>query len=73
MAGLIAGAESYSAAEPHTPRLWNVAMPDSSMPTIPVITIRPETNTERPDVAAATCSALARSRPAARSWRSRNR
>ena len=49
------------------PRPWNVAMPDSSMPTIPVITIRPETSTERPEVAAATCSALARSRPAARS------
>jgi hypothetical protein len=48
-------------------------MPDSSMPTRPVITIRPETSTERPEVAAATRSAPARSRPAARSWRSRLR
>ncbi len=49
----------------------NVLLPARYIPAIAVITVRPETSTERPEVAAAAASAACSSRPAARSSRSR--
>jgi hypothetical protein len=51
----------------------NSCMPDRNIPAIATITVRPEISTDGPEVAAAICSALRRSRPAARSSRSRRR
>ena len=56
-----------------SPKPTKVAIPEISIPAIPVITTRPETSTERPEVAAATASASSAVRPAARSWRSLRR
>ena len=49
----------------------NVALPVRYMPAIADMTVNPETSTERPDVAAAICSAASGLRPFARSSRSR--
>ena len=49
----------------------NVLLPARYMPAIAAITVKPEIRTERPDVAAAACSAACSFRPAARSSRSR--
>ena len=49
----------------------NVLSPARYMPAIAAITVRPDTSTERPDVAAAASSAACSLRPAARSSRSR--
>ena len=51
-------------------KIWS---PVRNMPAIAVMTIRPETSTERPDVAAAASTAARGLRPAARSSRSRRR
>ena len=51
----------------------NRDIPVRNMPLIAAITVRPETSTEWPEVAAATASADSGSRPAARSSRSRRR
>jgi hypothetical protein len=48
-------------------------IPDRYMPAIATTTVRPETMTERPDVAAAILSAVRGSLPSARSSRSRRR
>lgn len=50
-----------------------VASPASSMPAMATITVAPEISTACPEVPAATRNALARSRPAATSSRSRRR
>ena len=49
----------------------NVLSPARYIPAMAVITVRPETSTDRPEVAAAAWSAACSSRPAARSSRSR--
>ena len=49
----------------------NVALPVRNIPAIAIITVRPETSTARPEVAAAICSAASFERPARRSSRSR--
>ena len=54
-----------------TPREAKISLPVRNMPAIATITVRPETSTERPEVAAAISSASRGLRPAARSWRSR--
>ena len=53
------------------PTLSNTAWPARYMPAIAPITVRPDTRTARPEVAAATSTASRRERPAARSerWR----
>ena len=51
----------------------NVLSPENSIPAIAIITVAPETSTERPEVAAAASSAARSPRPAARSSRSRRR
>jgi hypothetical protein len=56
-----------------TPKSWKMRVPIRNMPAIAVITVRPDTSTARPDVAAATWSAEAAERPFARSSRSRRR
>ena len=48
-----------------------VGSPLSSIPAIAAITVRPETSTARPEVAAAACSEAVAVRPARRSSRSR--
>jgi hypothetical protein len=50
-----------------------VLSPLKSIPAMAIITVTPETRTERPDVAAAASSAAASLFPAARSSRSRLR
>ena len=49
----------------------NVGSPVRNMPAIAMITVRPETSTALPEVAAAASSAALSLRPAARSSRSR--
>lgn len=51
----------------------NSSRPDRNIPDIATITARPETSTERPEVAAAIASAASRSLPRRRSSRSRCR
>ena len=51
----------------------NVLSPESNMPAIAMITVKPEISTARPDVAAAASSAARSLRPARRSSRSRRR
>ena len=51
----------------------NVLSPENNIPAIAIITVAPEINTERPEVAAAAWSAARSPRPAARSSRSRRR
>ena len=55
------------------PKPWKMRVPIRSIPAIAVMTVRPETSTARPDVAAAISSAAAGERPRARSSRSRRR
>ena len=50
-----------------------VGAPARYMPPMAIITVKPETSTARPDVAAAASSAASSLRPAARSSRSRRR
>ena len=49
------------------------SLPATKMPATDAMTVKPETSTARPDVAAAACSAASAVRPAARSSRSRRR
>ena len=51
----------------------NVLSPESNMPAIAMITVKPEIRTARPEVAAAASSAARSLRPARRSSRSRRR
>jgi hypothetical protein len=48
-------------------------LPAKNMPAIAIITVKPETSTARPEVAAAACSAACGPRPASRSSISRRR
>ena len=52
---------------------WNVAAPARYMPDIAIITVKPETSTARPEVAAAAANEASSLRPASRSSRSRRR
>ena len=56
-----------------TEKDMNVFSPLKNIPAIAIITVKPETRTERPDVAAAASSAARCPLPAARSSRSRLR
>lgn len=51
----------------------NSSSPDRNIPDIAIMTVMPETSTDRPEVAAAIASAVSRSRPRRRSSRSRCR
>ena len=55
------------------PKLRKTELPARNMPAMATITVRPETSTARPEVAAATASAERLSRPAVRSSRLRRR
>ena len=52
---------------------WNVGVPARYIPAMAIITVKPETSTARPDVAAAAASDASSLRPASRSSRSRRR
>ena len=55
------------------PNETKTALPARNMPAIAAITVKPETSTARPDVAAAALSAASGERPASRSSISRRR
>ena len=52
---------------------WNVGVPARYIPAMAIITVKPETITARPEVAAAAASAASSLRPSSRSSRSRRR